>query len=107
MSGEPQPSGWWVAAICGWDESDSTVGVGFDPVAPTVDHHVMVEPTQRHQIVWVVVAAVTVGNDMVGLEPVGGSASRCSTGAVAPQHEIPHPADTAGCGPWSPPDGHL
>ena len=59
---------WWVAAVGGEDESDSSVVVGFDPIATAVDHHVMVEPAQRHQIVGMMTPTMAAGDDVMRLQ---------------------------------------
>jgi hypothetical protein len=46
--------------------------VGVDPKAVAVDDNVVVEPTQRREVRWVVCAALTAGFDVVGLEAVAG-----------------------------------
>ena len=76
--------------------------VWVDVVAVAVDNDVMVEPTQGGQVVWIVSTALAAGDDVVGLEPVAGSATvGCACPTVAMEDESSQLAwDGAGGGSY-------
>lgn len=66
----------WVGSVAGWDES-SAVGwvVEVESESRLVDSDVVMEPTERCQVVGMVVAAVDTVFDVVDLEAVAAVAS--------------------------------
>jgi hypothetical protein len=63
-----------LVGAAGWGEELSALGwgVGVYAVSGAVDGDVVVVPAQRRQVVRVVAAAGSPGDDVVGLEPVAG-----------------------------------
>ncbi len=70
------------------DDASSFGGTGgIDTVSPTVNSDVVVPPAQRGEVLHIVGASLTAGDNVVDLEPVAALASINSATPVTKQHE--------------------
>ena len=82
----------WVASACGVAEEGPFLRwtIGVDTESEPVYHHVVVEPAQCGEVVWIVGAAVRPETDVVNLEAVARVAPGNRATAIAMGNESAH-----------------